>query len=347
MYPEAEKISDILKDAQKILIIQADNPDGDSLASALALEQIMDELGKEPILYCGVDMPAHLHYLPGWSRVSSEFPTQFDVSIIVDTSALSLLERLQEIGGTKRLSERPCIVIDHHDVENTIDFATLLINKPVVATGEVIYELAKQLNWPLNNEAKSMLTVSILSDSLGLMSQGTTARSIHIIGELVEGGVELAKLENARREMMRKSPELVHYKGRLLERIEYHDNDRIATITIPWEEIERYSQSYNPSMLAIDDMRLTEKTAIAIAFKVYNDGHITGKIRCNFGVTIAGKLAEHFGGGGHPYASGFKVTDGRPINEIKSECISVATELLDKLVQEQHDETLQYTDTND
>ena len=77
-----------------------------------------------------------------------------------------------------------------------------------------------------------------------------------------------------------------------------------------------------------------------------NDGHVTAKIRCNFGFPIANKLAEHFGGGGHNYAAGFKTpTAGRPFNEIKSECISFATELLDNLKKETNDETLQHTDT--
>jgi phosphoesterase RecJ-like protein len=130
---------------------------------------------------------------------------------------------------------------------------------------------------------------------------------------------------------MKKSPDLVRYKGELLQRIEYYDNNRIAIITIPWEEIERYSHSYNPSMLVIDDMRLTENTEIAIAFKVYNKGRITAKIRSNHGSGIAKALAEHFGGGGHPYASGFRIESesNKPFEEIKSECIKIATELLE------------------
>src|SRR5690606_41684769 len=69
-----------------LLIIQADNPDADSLASALALESILHEMGKEPLLYCGIDMPEYLKYLPGWDRVEREVPSQFDASIIVDRS---------------------------------------------------------------------------------------------------------------------------------------------------------------------------------------------------------------------------------------------------------------------
>jgi nanoRNase/pAp phosphatase (c-di-AMP/oligoRNAs hydrolase) len=130
---------------------------------------------------------------------------------------------------------------------------------------------------------------------------------------------------------MRKSPELNHYKGELLQRVEYHDNDRIATVTIPWEEIQKYSPVYNPSILVMDDMRMTENTDVAIAFKVYSDGKVTGKIRSNFGKPVAADLAKHFGGGGHIYASGFKISNGKPFNEVKSECIKVASELLDNL----------------
>ncbi|HEX7963235.1 MAG TPA: hypothetical protein VF466_01455, partial [Candidatus Saccharimonadales bacterium] len=129
----------------------------------------------------------------------------------------------------------------------------------------------------------------------------------------------------------RKSPELIKYKGQLLQRIEFFADNRIATVTIPWQEIEQYSPQYNPSMLVIDDMRMGLGTEVAISFKLYNDGHVTGKIRCNYGSPIAGDLAAAFGGGGHPYASGFKVTSGRPFNELKSECIQKATELLDNL----------------
>ncbi len=330
IYPEAEQIGKLLADANKIVVVQADNPDGDSLASSLALEQILGDMGKEVSLYCGIDVPTYLRYLPGWDRVGKELPKQFDLSIIVDTSADSLFETLESSGQRPWLASKPCIVLDHHATEANIPFATVMCNPTAVATGEVIYELTQQLQWPLNAEARDMLAVSIMSDSLGLVSEGTSARSIKIIAELVEAGVSLAKLDQARRQLMRKSPELLHYKGDLLKRIEYHDDNRIATLTIPWKEIETYSPIYNPPMLVMDDMRMSEGTDVAIAFKVYKDGKITGKIRSNYGKGIAGKLAEAFGGGGHAYASGFKVTDGRPFDEVKSECIKKATELLNE-----------------
>lgn len=329
-YPEAEQIRSILDGSQTVVIIQADNPDGDSLGSSLALEHILGDMGKEPYLYCGVDIPSYLTYLEGWDRVSKELPKQFDASIIVDTSADSLLGQLERSNLKNTITSKPCIVLDHHATEATITFASVMCNHPAVATGEIIYELAQQLSWPLNKQAKEHITTAIMADSLGLVTEATSARSIHIIAELVEGGVSLSDLEHNRRLLMRKSPELTHYKGELLERVEYYADNRLAVVSIPWREIEKYSHQYNPSMLVMEDMRMTIGTEVAIALKMYKDGHMTAKIRCNQDAPIAAKLAEHFGGGGHAFSSGFKVQDGRPFNEVKSECIQVATQLLNQ-----------------
>lgn len=330
-YEEAEKIKDIIAAGEVIVVVQADNPDTDSLASALALEQILGDLGKQVHLYCGVELPSYLMYLPGADRVTTELPNKFDASIIVDTSSESLLRQISKKGQRGWLASKPAIIIDHHSTDATIDFASVICNRKAVSTGELIYELAGQLGWTLNEAAREMLAISILSDSLGLMSGETTARSIHIIAELVEAGVSLPEIDAARRETLKRPPELIHYKGRLLERVEFYGDNRVAVVTIPWEEIEKYSPLFNPSMLVIDDMRLAIGTDIAIAFKVYKDGKVTAKIRSNFGKAISARLAEHFGGGGHAYAAGFKIEDGRSYEDIKRETIEVATKLLDEL----------------
>jgi phosphoesterase RecJ-like protein len=330
MESEIPKLKETLEQAGKVVVVQADNPDADSLCSALALEHILAGLGKEVFLYCGVDMPSYLKYIPGSDRVSVELPKQFDLSIIVDTSSDSLLEQLDKTGAKGWLAAKPCLIIDHHATQPTITFANIVINTKAVATAEVIYELAQKLNWQLNKESKELLAMGIMSDSLGLTSESTSARSIHVIGELVEAGVAMAELENARRESMRREPELIPYKGRLLERVEFLADGRIAAITIPQEELDRYSPLYNPPMLVLDDMRLARGVDLVVAFKTYRDGKITAKIRCNFGVNIADKLAEHFGGGGHSYASGFKLQDGRDLSQLKAEFIETAVKLLDE-----------------
>lgn len=324
-------IDEIVKKAQHIVVLQADNPDGDSLASALALESILEDLGKKVTMVCGIDMPLHLHYLDGWSRVQKDVPHAFDASIIVDASTSSLFETLQKNNQYSWVLTKPLIVLDHHQTSDGISEATVSLIPAAVATGEVIYQLAKALQWPLSIESNKHIAVSILSDSLGLTSEGTTVACIRILADIVESGVKLSDLDAARRELMKREPILLDYKGKLLQRIQLHSNDSIATVVIPWEEIQQYSTLYNPPMLVLDDMRMTVGVKMAIAFKVYNDGKVTAKIRTNSDGAVADKLAEHFGGGGHRYAAGYKKTGVNDYQQLIQETVQVAEKLIAEL----------------
>src|ERR1700760_4204182 len=113
-YSQADQIKQLVSGAQKIVVIQADNPDADSLGSALALEHVLGDMGKDVALYCGIDAPEYLRYMTGWDRVLSELPSSFDLSIIVDASTYTLFDRLQNSGHFGWLTSKPSIVLDHH-----------------------------------------------------------------------------------------------------------------------------------------------------------------------------------------------------------------------------------------
>ncbi len=343
-YTEANQIQTIIGGAQKVVIVQADNPDGDSLGSALALEHILGAQGRQPYLYCGVDMPSYLRYMSGWDRVQAELPKQFDASIIVDASTMTLLERLSSSGQQGRLANKPCVVLDHHmAVENIVPFASVMINDHTRAsTGELLYLLAKQLKWDVPLAAQECIMTSILGDTQGLTNQLASAETYRVMAELVDNGVDRPALEEMRREFGKMQPEIFKYKARLIERTEFATAGTIATVIVPQAEINKYSPLYNPAPLVQNDMLQVKDVRVAIVFKQYNDGRVTGAIRCSQNSPVGAELAGHLGGGGHAFASGFKITDGRPVNEIKSECISYAGQLLAKLEEGNSDEAIQY-----
>lgn len=298
----------LIEDAKSIVIVQAENPDGDSLGSALALEEIFGDMGKQVSLYAHVAMPKYLGYINGWDRVTPEFDTGADLAIIVDTVSDTLLSKALEIPAIRNFFEtKPVIVLDHHaSVESTLPFDhELIVDGAAVATGEMIYHLAQQYGWSLNPQAAENLMIAILADSLGLTTQTTTARSIHTVGSLVELGANPATIEGRRRERMKKPADILTYKGELLGRIEYYCEGQLAVVHIPWADIQEYSDRYNPSVLVLDEMRLVEGVDVAIALKTYPDGKLTGKIRSN--QPVADVIAGYFGGGGHQYSSGFRI----------------------------------------
>lgn len=321
-----QNFSDFIKDKKSLCIIQAENPDGDSLGAAIALDYLLSD--HEISLYCPVDIPKYLHYFKDWSRVTNEFNFRADGYIIVDTAAEILLSKLIDDAAIKnRLYSAPVFVLDHHETEDDLNFPhdKIIENRP--ACCDLIYHIAKEQNIEINKDAAEAIFQGILSDTLGLTSASVTAETFETAAELTRLGADVSVLEDMRREFMKKSPRILDYKADLIKRIEYSLDGQVATVLIPWDDIREYSDEYNPNVLILEEMRLVEGVKVAVAIKTYPDGKVTGKIRTASEAPIAEKIAGYFGGGGHPFAAGFRTYD-TTYEEVVNDIIKITPELL-------------------
>lgn len=318
--------SEFIKDKQSICIIQAENPDGDSLGSAIALDYLLKD--KDVSLYCPVDIPKYLHYFADWSRVSNEFNFKADGYIIVDTAAEILLSKLLDDAAIKnRLYNAPVFVLDHHETADDLNFEHESIIEILPACCSLIYKIAKAEEIEINKDAAEAIFQGILSDTLGLTSSSVEAETFRVAADLAELGANISELEERRREFMKKSPRILDYKADLIKRIEYSLDNELATIHIPWDDIREFSDEYNPNVLILEEMRLVEGVRVAVAIKTYPDGKVTGKIRTSSDAPIAEKIAGYYGGGGHPFAAGFRTYD-TTYSEVVADLVKIVPELL-------------------
>lgn len=319
--------SEFVKNKNRICVIQAENPDGDSLGSAIALDYLLPD--KAISLYCPVDIPKYLHYFGDWSRVTNEFDFKADGYIIVDTAAEVLLSKLLGDAAIRnKLYSAPVLVIDHHETPDDIEFPHESIIEIRPACAELIYSIAKDQNIEIDVKAAEAIFQGILSDTLGLTSSSVTAETFEIAADLTRLGAVISDLEDRRREFMKKSPRILDYKADLIKRIEYSLDGELATVHIPWDDIREYSDEYNPNVLILEEMRLVEGVKVAVAVKTYPDGKVTGKIRTASGVPIAEKIAGYFGGGGHPQAAGFRTYD-TTYEEVVRDLVKITPEMLE------------------
>jgi len=339
-YQETSSIfTEMLENSKNVVVMQADNPDGDSLASALALESLLEDAGKKVYLYCAIDMPEYLRHLEGWDRVEKEFPSNYDLAIVVDTGVWKLFGNFEQKYGRFKLPKEKLIVIDEHDTEHSLEAALDIHDIKAISSGQIIYELAAESGLVISKLTAEFIASSILSDTLGLTSSNLkdNPRPFTIMADLVNLGVDVSVLQERRLERMKISSDILNYKGELLQRIEYYGDGKIATITIPYDELREHSQELNPTIV-LDEARLVDRVGITIGFKQYvSQGRlvrVTGRIRCNKGFEIADKLASIFeDGGGHSYASGFKIEgDNLNFEEIKTKVIQNAERLLNEII---------------
>lgn len=318
--------TEFLQGKKSLCIIQAENPDGDSLGSALALDYLLKDT--ENSLYCPVEVPKYLRYFKDWGRVTQEFDLSADGYIIVDTAAEILLSKLLEEPAIKnRLINAPVFVLDHHETEDDITFSHQGLVQTLPACCDLICKIAMEqgliskepLKKPAGDadasdylreqKAAEYLYYGILADTLGLTSANTSADTFRVIADLVARGLDVSRLDEDRREFSKKTPRILNYKADLIKKLEYFLDGTLACVHITWEEISEYSDQYNPNVLILEELRMVEKVKIAVAIKTYPDGKVTGKLRATSDFPYADKVAGYFGGGGHPYAAGFRTYD--------------------------------------
>lgn len=326
---QAQQIGNLIDKSDKILIIQADNPDADSLGSALAISEILTAHNKDCYLYCAIDVPSYLKYMQSWSLVEDRLPQNFDLAIIVDTATDTLLEKIKNDQNYAQYLGTKKIILDHHQTtDSSINSEVTVIDPCSSSTAELVYIIFSRLNWDLPLIAKEYLMSGILGDTQGLSNNLATPQTYRIIADFIEQGVNREEVENRRRKFNQYTIDIFEYKGKLIDKTQLHLDNKLAIVTITHDEIMSYSAAYNPSALIMPDLLQIENLAVACVIKVYNDDRVTGTIRTNSGYPLAAKIAEKFGGGGHDYASGFKILRSEDEHSITKSIIDITNQLI-------------------
>lgn len=325
-----EEAFNIINDSHNILVIQSERPDGDSLATALMLEDILENSGKKVSLYCAVTMPEYIRFIEGWDRVSNEIPKNIDASIMVDNSALALVEKFDSSVDSMFIKAKPFILIDHHTLVKTdIPYVSHNLSQDSYASaGELVYDLFSNQGYDISLNAKRLATQSILSDTLGLTNDLATSKTYRMIADFIDAGVDRSELEESRRKLSKMDKRVFEYKAQLMERSEFYFDNELAICVITDSEAFDVGTLYNPGPLILSELLMVKDVKVAIAIKTYHN-RATAAIRCTHGNDVAHKLAEQFGGGGHPYSAGFRIDPyNGDIAELKSTIISRVKEML-------------------
>lgn len=328
--PDDIAVKDILRNAESILVIQSDRPDGDSIASALFVEEVLGSIGKTVHLYCGVIVPEYLRFIDGWSRITNELPHKVDATILVDNAAMVLLDKFEADPDAMFIKTKPFIIADHHtEVESDILYATHNISRDNYASaGELLYTVFSEFDYEISIAAKKYVMQSILSDTMGLTNDLATPRTYRLMADFIESGVDRTELEEARRELSKMDERVFRYKADLINRTELLLDNSLALCIITEAESYDVGTLYNPGPLILSELLMVRDVRVAIAIKTYHN-RATAAIRCTHGTDIAHALAVKFGGGGHPYSAGFRIDNYTgDIAELKVRIITAVIELL-------------------
>lgn len=327
MKAEYTALKNYLDAAQRIVVLQSERVDTDSLGCALALEHFLAESGKQVTLFAAAPVPGYLKHLNGWDRVTDELPADFDLTILVDGASLHQLERTWA-AHQGALAKRPFIIIDHHSsTTGEIPIATLKLIEPAGACGEQILRIANKFGWPLNPEVAYFLGASIRVDTAGLTSPGVGADTFRAMAQLVEAGFSPEQLRINIDKYGAMPVDQLPLKVQALDRTRFFHQNQIAATYFTAEEYE----SLGGDRAVIEKMKLELRFLQGVDVSVViteRQGYTNASMRAN--LPVARVVAEQFGGGGHDMAAScrFENADHKTVID---KIIPVISEQLDKL----------------
>ena len=284
-----QEFIDYLKDKSQVSIVVHKDPDGDALGSGLALKLILAQLNIKATIYCSTTAPATYCFLPNITSIVTEQLPGFETTgaapniITVDTGAMS------QIGQDLIID----VNIDHH-LGNTRYAKLNIIIPTAAATGEIIYNLAKELEAKISPEIATCLYVAISTDTGHFRFSNTTKDTFLISSELVKAGANPGQIAHQIYEQL---PFIAVKKiGEGLNKMQQTADGKIV-----WSSNEEY-KDHGPRSI-IDFLREVDTCEVAVTFtkKDENITKVSLRSKTNFDVRL---FAEQFGGGGHPKASG-------------------------------------------
>ena len=185
---EHEAVLAELRTADKLLLTTHENPDGDALGSLLAMHWILEQLGKQSVMYMSPDeFPLPWEYR-AWTFDGIAGAPPADVAertiVFLDCGNIDRMpvDFLQQDG-------LHILNIDHHH-DNTRFGTVNLVVPEASCTAEIVYRLAKDLGVEITPPIADALYTGLVTDTGKFMYENTTAEAHRMAAELIEFGVE-------------------------------------------------------------------------------------------------------------------------------------------------------------
>ena len=296
-----EKIVEEIKKAKRIMIFHHIAPDGDSLGSALALREIIEQLDNVEILDNVITnyVPEIYKYLPDIDKLKkvddSSLYNNYDLGISVDCASKDRLGKALELYNNAKKT----ICIDHHPSNK--GFADInFIDTSVSAAGELIFGLIAPLNVKLDKNIATNLYTAILTDTGGFKFENTSPMTLRICADLIEAGADPVEIYKNCYEM--KSLAMVKLHARVIDRAIWVDDNKIVYGVIKRTMLDELNATDDFIDGITESLRQIKGVEVAIVFKETLKKTTRVSLRSN-GLDVC-TIATYFGGGGHKLASG-------------------------------------------
>lgn len=320
-----KSIWNYFQEAKVIVLTTHVRPDGDGIASELALSIILKSLGKKVFIVNQDRTPEMYRWLPHSSEIitlaeNGKFSANaIDLTVLIDCSSKERIGSVYEVIQ----HSRKIISVDHH-VETQCFKDECYVDTNASSIGEVLYMIVPNIAKHLNPEIATCLYASLLTDTGSFTYSNTSPRTLKIASHLLECGIDPSHMY--RNIFCNRRINSYRLFGRALELLRTDETEKVVYIILPYSVYRETDAREEDTEGIIEGLYGLRNVELIIMIRELEDHRIKGSLRSISHVDCV-LLAKMFGGGGHFGASGFVIEGDidrgghevveRIINEVK------------------------------
>lgn len=299
-----EKILDLIKEYDTIIIHRHVRPDPDAYGSQGGLAEILKASFPEKKIYRAGKEEKLLNYL----FTPDEIDDQIYKNALVIVTDTANQERICD--ERYKLGDK-LIKIDHHPNEEPYG-DVVWVDTTASSCSEMIYELyiyGKEKGLELSDEAARLLFAGIVGDTGRFLYPSTTNKTFQYAGELIKYNFDRTELFDRMYEV---PLNIVKLNGYIYENFKM-DEYGVASMIIDKPLLEKFNAKPSEASQLISTLGNIEGIS-AWAFFIEEDDCIRVRLRSK-GTVING-VAKKYRGGGHPLASGATIYSWDEVDDV-------------------------------
>jgi phosphoesterase RecJ-like protein len=300
-----DKLIELILAAQTILLTTHRQCDGDGLGAELAIFHALKKMGKKvsvvnvdptPRKYRFLNPDEYIQYF----EVNPSVDLKCDLALIFDTNDERLVEPLYT---HIKPNAKTIAFVDHHPVLKQGPQPTLasLIDITAASTGEMAYNIIKQLKISIDQKIATCIYTSIAFDTQLFRYVRDSARSHEIAADII--GYQVPVTNVHRHLFGNQTVNKMAFLAKALGQIEYHFEGRLAVIRLRDADLFHYNLDPDDSRDVIDMVMNIETLEAAILFREDATNAYKMSLRSKGSIEVL-SVAEALGGGGHMFAAG-------------------------------------------
>lgn len=293
---DIREVADAIRGFESFVITAHVNPEGDAIGSILGLALALKKIGKKVTVISRDPVPEFLHFLPGGGmvRICDSIEEPHDAFIAVDCDPERTGIRDLGLAPVKKI-----INIDHH-ITNLKTSDIWWVDPDAAAAGEMVYDLISHMGIPIDIDIATNLYTCIFTDTGSFRYTNTDEAALSKSAKLLSYGVDTWQI--AENVYESKSFGRMKLLGLVLSTIGRSEDGRVSWVVVKEEFYGATGTSAEDTDGFINYPRAVKGVEVAVLFREAGD-KVKLSLRSKGRVDVS-RLAQGFGGGGHPNASG-------------------------------------------